>query len=791
MWGVTIAMDLKKTTTIGCAGNQSDNTADQFNLALQHHRSGRLIEAEQLCLQISAVDPNHVGSLHLRGLIAHQLGRNNAVELLARTVAIDPNYPEGHNDLGVVLTAQGKYTEAAVCFTRAMTLRPNYAEAHNNLGSALSQLGKPADAIGCFEHALAINPNMVTAHIYLGNALRAQGKIDEAIVNYERALSIDPKLAMAHFNLAAAFKEQGRIDKAVKHYRHTITFLPNFAEAHNNLGSVLEELGRLDEAMAHYRQALTIAPNFAGAHNNLANALRESRKLDEAIKHYQRAIALQPEFAAAHYNLGMALRGQSRFKEAAACFEYALKIKPDFIEAKFGLCIAQLPILYIDESEITKQRMEYQKQLTLLRDDIERTEKPGRFAEIVGAHQPFYLAYQGYNDRDLQAIYGSIVCRIMADRFAPAAMPAPPERGEPVRVGIVSGFFRHHSNWKIPIKGWLTQLDRKRFCIFGYYTGIEQDSETKVAIAYCDRFVHGPLSISRWRQTILDDAPHVLVYPEVGMDRVSAQLAAQRLAPVQCTSWGHPETSGFPTLDYYLSSELMEPPEGQDDYTEQLVRMANLSIFYEPDEPKSVVLDRASLGLRATATVYWCGQAVYKYLPQFDQVFARIASEVKDCQFVFIAFAGSPQVTELFRSRLQQAFAGLGLNAENYCVFLPRLNPHQYVTAIGQCDIILDSIGWSGCNSILESLVHNRPIVTVKGALMRGRHAAAILTMMGVDETIAATIDDYVSTAIRLAKDTQLRTVLKAKIAENKHRIYRDMNCITALEEFLERAVRG
>jgi protein O-GlcNAc transferase len=784
-------MDLKKTTTAGPTGNQSDSIADQFNVALQHHRFGRLIEAEQLCRKINAVDPNHVGSFHLRGLIAHQLGRDNASELLARAVAIEPNYPEGHNDLGVVLTTQGKIAEAAACFERAVILRPNYAEAHNNLGSALSQLGKLADAIGCFDRALAINPNLAAAHIYLGNSLRAQGKIGEAVAHYERALSIDPNLAMAHYNLGAVFKEQGRIDKAVKHYRHTIAFMPSFAEAHNNLGTALEELGQLDEAVVHYRRALAINPNFAGAHNNLANALRELGKLDEAITHYQRAIALQPEFVAAHYNFGMALRRQSRFKEAAASFESALKIKPDFIEARFGLCMAQLPILYIEESEITKQRAEYKKHLTSLRDDIERAEKPGRFADIIGAHQPFYLAYQGYNDRDLQALYGSIVCRIMDDRFTPAAMPAPPEQGEPVRVGIVSGFFRHHSNWKIPIKGWLTQLDRKRFRVFGYYTEIEQDAETKVAIVHCDRFVHGPLSIGRWRQTIIEDAPHVLIYPEVGMDRVSAQLAAQRLAPVQCTSWGHPETSGFPTLDYYLSSELMEPPEGEDHYTEQLVRIPNLSIFYEPNEPKSVALDRTSLGLRATATVYWCGQAVYKYLPQFDQVFARIASEVEDCQFVFIAFPGSPQVTDLFRTRLEQAFASSGLNASNYCVFLPRLDPHQFVAAIGQCDIVLDSIGWSGCNSILESLVHNFPIVTVKGALMRSRHAAAILTMMGVVETIAETTDEYVSIAIRLAKDIQLRTMLKIKIAENKHRLYRDVTCITALEEFLDRAGRG
>ena len=223
----------------------------------------------------------------------------------------------------------------------------------------------------------------------------------------------------------------------------------------------------------------------------------------------------------------------------------------------------------------------------------------GDLADAIGAHQPFYLAYQGLNDRDLQATYGAMVCRVMAARYGPAKLPAPPEPGEPVRVAIVSGFFRQHSNWKIPIKGWLSQLDRRRFRLFGYYTADEADAETEAAAALCERFVRGPLSLDAWRQAILADAPHVIIYPEVGMDRVSAQLAAQRLAPVQCNAWGHPDTSGFPTLDYYLSSDLMEPPDGEEHYTERLVRLPNLSIYYEPPDAAPAAADRAALGLRA------------------------------------------------------------------------------------------------------------------------------------------------------------------------------------------------
>jgi protein O-GlcNAc transferase len=729
---------------------------EQFAAALRHHRAGRLIEAERLYRQICAADTNHVGSWHLLGVLAHQLGRKDAADLIGRAVALKPEFAEAHNDLGVVLGAQGKFPEAIVCFEQAVTLKPAYAEAQLNLA----------------------------------NALRTLGKLDEAAARYEQALAIDPKLGIAHYNLAATRKQQGGIEQAVAHYRRAVALMPNFAEAHNNLSNALRELGRFDEAVDHCERALALKPNFAGAHNNLGNALRELGRLDEALAHYERALAIDPSFAPAYYNCGVALRSKGKIADARASFERALKIRPDFLEAKFALCMAQLPILYADEPEVARARADYRQHLVALRDDVERSRSPGDLAEAVGAHQPFYLAYQGDNDRDLQALYGSLVCRIMAARYPPGAPPAPPREGEPVRVGIVSGFFREHSNWKIPIKGWLGRLDRRRFQIFGYHTGAGQDAETKIAAALCERFVQGPLPLDRWRQSILEDAPHVLIYPELGMDPRCAQLAAQRMAPVQCASWGHPETSGFPTIDYFLGSELMEPADAQDHYTEHLVRLPNLSIYYEPPVARPAALDRAELGLRATASVYWCGQSLSKYLPQHDPVFPRIAREAGDCQFAFIEFQGAAHVTDLLRTRLDRAFAAFGMRAADHCVFLPRLDPDRFLAAMGQCDIFLDSIGWSGCNSTLESLAHDLPIVTMLGPLMRGRHTAAILQRMGVVETIAATIDEYVSTAVRLAKDAPLRTAIESRIAQTKHRVYRDAACIAALEDFLDREAR-
>jgi predicted O-linked N-acetylglucosamine transferase (SPINDLY family) len=184
--------------------------------------------------------------------------------------------------------------------------------------------------------------------------------------------------------------------------------------------------------------------------------------------------------------------------------------------------------------------------------------------------------------------------------------------------------------------------------------------------------------------------------------------------------------------------------------------------------------------------VFWCAQSLYKYLPQYDRAFARIAAATGNCQFAFIRFPYGDYVTDIFRARLVRAFAEQGLAAEDHCVFLPRLDQQRFAAAAGLCDVVLDSIGWSGGTTTLESLAQDLPIVTLPAPLMRGRHTSAMLQLMGLPETIAASIDNYVAIAIRLGTDAAWRAEIRRQIASRKHRLYRDRACISALEAFLD-----
>jgi protein O-GlcNAc transferase len=730
--------------------------SDLFRHGVAEEKAGRLAQAEACYRQCLARDPAHAGAWHRLGLMARRVGRSDlALDYLGRAVALPSAKVEYFVDLAAMLAGAGRFEDAAGRYREAIRRDAKFPQAHNGLGNALVQLGR----------------------------------LEEAVASYAAASRLKPDAPEPWFNSAQPLYRLGRLEEAATACRKALRLKPGYGEAQIQLGNIRSAQGRLAEAEDCYRAALRLNPNAAEAHRNLGDALANLNRFEEAVAAYREALRLKPDFPSTWNNLGLALIHLGRADEARRCYREALRLDPAALGARVNACMAHLRVIYHDEAEIDRVRADYAADLdALCRLDI----RPGDLG-ATGEKSPFLLAYQGRSDRALQKLYGGFVARVMASLYPAWTVPpevAPPLPGEPVRVGILSAYFHNHSNWKIPIKGWVSALDRSRFQIFGYHVGPIADAETALAETLCHRFVQGLPSLERWAEAIRADRLHVLLIPGIGMDAQTARLAALRLAPVQATSWGHPDTSGLPTIDDYLSSDLMEPPEAAAQYTEHLVRLPNLSIWYEPPALTPTPLSRAELGFSDEDVLYWCCQSLFKYMPQHDWVFARIAAQLPAARFLFIEYAHGDRVTAIFKERLAAAFAGHGLDAEHHCRFLPPMEMARFAAIGGLADLFLDSIGWSGCNSALEALAMDLPVVTMAGALMRGRHSSAILTMLGLPELIAPDADAFIDLAAALGRDPARRRALSDRIAETKHRLYRDQAAIDGLAAYLDEAAR-
>jgi protein O-GlcNAc transferase len=274
------------------------------------HRAGRLNEAEDLYRQILAVDPNHAGSLHLLGVIAHQGGQYEiAVELIGKAIAHNDGVADFQCNFGNALAALGRLGEAETHFRRAISLDPQHAETHNNFGNALAEQGRLEEAQVHLRHAIAARPGYAEAHYNLANVLGRLDRTNEAVTQYHEAIALNPRFANAYYNLGHALNQQGKLTQAAECYRQAVALEPDRADFHNKLGIVLHELGQFFEAEACYRRALAQRPDHALTLGYLAAALRQSGRVEEAITCVGRALAFasDPDSAPIHTNLIFAL----------------------------------------------------------------------------------------------------------------------------------------------------------------------------------------------------------------------------------------------------------------------------------------------------------------------------------------------------------------------------------------------------------------------------------------------------------------------------------------------------
>lgn len=638
-------------------------------------------------------------------------------------------------DLGVAkrLHLEGDGARATTAYERVLG-GPDAAEALQGLGLVRFQAGNPAEALPLLLGAEALGPTARCRH-NVATVLAALGRTAEAIERQHRNLRDFPEYIPSYGALAQLLEDKG--DRA-----GAASVLVALAERALDAG----QGPLLEQAI----ERLSVVGGGRPAILRLANRLRIAGRHDLALKLLDRRLADDP----------------------------------DDLGARLTLAMTRLAIVHADETDVRARRAAYTDDLAVLSEKLADA-TPEQLAEgalQVGTAKPFFLSYQGEDDRELQRTYGQAVSRMMA-AGAPAIAPRPASAGR-IRVGFATAYFHLHSVSKL-FGGWIRHLDRARFEVIGYHLGEGEDAMSASLAAICDRFHREARSDEAWAEAIRADGLDVLIYPEIGMHPVAVRLACRRLAPLQCVAWGHPVTTGLPDIDVFLSSALMEPPGAERHYTERLVQLPDLSVCYDPLRMPAGTLTRERLGLASSDVVYVCCQSLFKYHPRDDALLTAIGGAVRDAKFLLIGETVRDRNAQALHGRLARAFREGGLDPARHLRFVPPVPAEEFASLLRTGDVYLDSIGWSGGNTTLEALTCDLPVVTMPGPLMRGRHSAAILTMMGLESAIANTPEEYVSKAIALAAPDN-RIEMSARVRQQKYRLFGDLQPVRALEAFLE-----
>ncbi|CAO3378228.1 tetratricopeptide repeat protein [Azospirillum argentinense] len=320
-----------------------DDHAVRLRRAVDHHRAGRLADAERDYRAVLASDPRHPDALHLLGVLALQAGHPGpAVELIEEAIRQAGGVADYHDNLGSALAALDRHAEAVQAHRMAAALNPLSARPRHNLGNAFQAQALPGLAALAFTAAVELEPGYAKAWFNLGNALRAQNRRDDALRAFARAVVLAPAMAEAHTGLSDALAAAGRFDEALLHSRAALRLRPDDAKAHQALGAALERKGALESAEIAHREALRRAPDSLSALNDLGRVLLKLGRPAQAEQCFRSVLGRDPHAVEAIHNLGNALRAQGRFTQAEACYEEALAHAPDLAGASDNLAIIAL-----------------------------------------------------------------------------------------------------------------------------------------------------------------------------------------------------------------------------------------------------------------------------------------------------------------------------------------------------------------------------------------------------------------------------------------------------------------
>ncbi len=282
--------------------------------ALAQHEAGNLKQADLLYEKILQADPDNIGVLHNRGVLALQSNHmTKAINLFQQVIALDSQHSDGLCNLGNAYKSIGRYHDAEEAYVHALKYQPNQSGILINLCDTYRLMGRSEDAIAAGETVVKTESS-AQAWCNLGLAYSTAGNKNKALSAFDNALSINPQYIDALLNIGLTYKELSNIVEAEKHYQKAMAIEPNNLTTLNNYGVLMKERGELQAAMDVFKKSIGIEPNFTAALINLADVLFELGMFKQSITYYQKALALEPKLSSAHFGLAFGLLISGEFQ---------------------------------------------------------------------------------------------------------------------------------------------------------------------------------------------------------------------------------------------------------------------------------------------------------------------------------------------------------------------------------------------------------------------------------------------------------------------------------------------
>jgi predicted O-linked N-acetylglucosamine transferase (SPINDLY family) len=651
---------------------------------------------------------------------------------------------------GNILTQQHELTLAEKWYLRAVSIQPQLAKSHHNLGLVYEQQHNWEAAIKYHTQAIAIHPNYTKAHYRLGLIYRRQQQFTPAIGEFSQVLALDPSHQGAKFNLALIY-EQENVDVIANLLEPSdLELLPKLTNHINNTGTDLVNQGKLKEAQKCFEYVIELDPEATLAYYNLGCIFQNEKYYLEAIYYYNRAIEINPEYIGALKNLSYVYYQNGQPNLAQECIEKVLKINPQHSEI-----YELLGYFANDQGKILES-------INLFNEALKINPHNPKL------HSSFLFNISALSNFTPQEILDSAelwYLQQVGNQWLPHIKnhPNPKTPHRPLRIGYISPDFRRHSVSAF-IKPVIQHHDRSRVEVFCYGEVSKPDGITEEIINICDtwRCTVGMTDIEV-AELIKSDRIDILV--DLAGHTVGNRLVVlgMKPAPIQATYLGYFATTGLPTIDYWITDEVLHPPDTQEKTRETIWRLPRCYVSYEPlkNTPDITQLPYEKTGIFTFASF----NTLRKLTPETLSLWSRILKAVPHSRLV-IKCASSNVFNPLITEKIQTPFMEEGIDPKRIALYGGYAADQDHLNLYNQVDLHLDSIPYTGCTTTCEALWMGVPTLTLAGSRKMERMSASILHTLGLDDFIAHSRGEYVEKAVELAQKAHILANLRPTIRQ-------------------------
>ena len=513
---------------------------------------------------------------------------------------------------------------------------------------------------------------------------------------------------------------------------------------------------------------------------NLSLAFYYNKDLGEAEKTLKKIININEKEPNAVVMLILVLEDQDKLDEAKKYIEFGLKKKllDSHWEIKKKL---MLPTIFSDLKNIDDVRNDLNKNIEKILNSDQIISLSIDTQLIKPVH--FDLSYDQYDNllinKKCVNFYRKIYPQLNKINYLKK------NSTNKIKIGFISEYLTDHTIGKL-FKGIILNLNKKDFEIQIFHT-----TKTKKGQIYENFFEAEknnqlknfilPTKFEDKQKIIANENLDILFYPEIGLSLEMYYMSFIKLATYQITSWGHPETTGNKTMDYFLTSKMIESEGSEKYFSEKLLYADHLPMYYYPPDIKNN-LQKSEL---TKNNIYSCPQTLFKIHPEFDEIIGKIQKKDKNAKIYFIK-----DVNKTYYKKLLIRFKKNKEIDLDRIKFLDGLSWEDYINHCGQASVLLDPIYFGAGNSFYESMFYGTPTVSKPTKYTKSRLVLGSYKQMQIEEPpIVNSVDEYVNKSIEIANHKNLYDLKNYYNEKAKKKLYENKDIIPNLEKIFKGVV--